>query len=66
MNIGNEGDEMKKGFDEVKAALTEHAGAAFEWHSQHLPDETHGTVPVIGQFKAFRKLINYPTANCLA
>ena len=56
MNIGNEGDEMKKGFDEVKAALTEHAGKSFEWHSQHMPDETHGTVPVIGQFKAFRKL----------
>jgi predicted alpha/beta superfamily hydrolase len=65
MNIGNEGAEpgpgqqMKVEFDKVVALLKQSAPKALLWQGEHYPQETHGTTPVIGQFKAFRQLFHH-------
>lgn len=56
MSIGNEGGNMHKGWEEVKAALEKKAPKHFTWDAEYYPDETHGTVPIVSLFKAYRGL----------
>jgi predicted alpha/beta superfamily hydrolase len=55
MSIANEGGDMHEGYLEIKELLTKNAPVGLKWNANHYPEETHMTVPVISQFKAYRK-----------
>lgn len=57
MNVGGEQERVLKAFREVEAILHK-SSSQLVWHAVELPQETHFTTPIIGQFQAFRELFN--------
>lgn len=55
MNVGNEQERVLEAFG-VTEALLDDAASNITWKATMLPEETHYTTPVIGQFDAFRIL----------
>ncbi|MES2606125.1 MAG: alpha/beta hydrolase-fold protein [Pseudomonadota bacterium] len=55
MNVGAEQQRVLDAFNATRTALAA-APEPLHWKADELPDETHFTTPVIGQFQAFREL----------
>lgn len=55
MNVGGEQARVLEAFREIKTFL-EGASPKLNWNAVELPQETHFTTPMIGQFQAFRGL----------
>lgn len=45
MTMGNEGGDMLAGAWRLTSILEKHAPPRFRWHWEHMPTETHGSVP---------------------
>jgi predicted alpha/beta superfamily hydrolase len=46
MTAGNEGNALLGGARKLAGVLDEKAPKGFEWHFEHMPAETHGSVPL--------------------
>jgi uncharacterized protein len=46
MTVGNEGRALLGGVRKLAGVLDEKAPEGFEWHFEHMPLETHGSVPL--------------------
>jgi predicted alpha/beta superfamily hydrolase len=57
-NYTSQGKRAQKAFDDVTALLKANAGTNLVWHMEKYPQETHGTIAVLGHFKGLRKLFN--------
>ena len=55
MNVGAEQDRVLTAFHSVSTIL-EGASPQLHWDAVELPEETHFTTPIIGQFQGFRNL----------
>ncbi|NQZ05801.1 MAG: alpha/beta hydrolase [Algicola sp.] len=56
LNLGDEGERMQAGYNDLVAALNKSVPDGFRFKAERLSDETHTTTPVIGQFSALRSL----------
>jgi tetratricopeptide (TPR) repeat protein len=56
INLGDEGERMQAGYNDLVALLNKSVPKGFRFKAEHLSDETHTTTPVIGQFRALRSL----------
>ena len=45
MTVGNEGNGLLGGVRKLSGVLDEKAPSGFDWHFEHMPLETHGSVP---------------------
>lgn len=45
MTVGNEGNSLLGGVRKLSGVLDEKSPSGFEWHFEHMPLETHGSVP---------------------
>ncbi len=56
MNLGNEDGDMKKAFDELGSFLKSNKTASFDFKTERFGNETHGSIPFLGQYHAYRNL----------
>lgn len=56
INLGNEQGGMIPAFDAFEKILTEHAPKSLRYKLERYPNETHMTIPLLGQVSGFRDL----------
>ncbi|HEX3821561.1 MAG TPA: alpha/beta hydrolase-fold protein [Candidatus Sulfotelmatobacter sp.] len=55
-SLGNEGPNMRGGFDELKKSLTAKAPKDFRWESMQFPDESHGSTVLRAHYAGLRSI----------
>lgn len=55
-SLGNEGDDMRSGFDELKKSLTAKAPKDFRWASEQFSDEDHGSTVLRAHYAGLRSI----------
>jgi uncharacterized protein len=56
MNLGNETGDMKNAFEELSSFLNNNKTKGFDFKTERFANETHGTIPFLGQYHAYRNL----------
>ena len=56
MTIGDEGDDLRKNFEDFKTLVTQRAPKGFDATFVHLADEDHGSVVMPSHYTALRKV----------
>ena len=55
-SLGNEGEGMQGGFDELKKSLTAKAPKDFHWAAERFPDEDHGSTVLRAHYAGLRSI----------
>ena len=55
-SLGNEGEQMQSGFEELKKSLTAKAPKGFRWESARFPDENHGSTVLRAHYAGLRSI----------
>jgi uncharacterized protein len=55
-SLGNEGEDMQSGFEELKKSLTAKAPKDFRWEAARFPDETHGSTVLLAHYAGLRSI----------
>jgi predicted alpha/beta superfamily hydrolase len=59
MNLGNEDGDMKKAFEILGSFLQKNKPQNFSFKTELFINETHGTIPFLGQYHAYRDLFTF-------
>jgi predicted alpha/beta superfamily hydrolase len=57
-SLGNEGEDMQSGFEELKKSLTAKAPKDFRWEAARFPDETHGSTVLLAHYAGLRSIFS--------
>jgi uncharacterized protein len=55
-SLGNEGDDMRVGFEELKKSLTAKAPKGFRWESEQFSDENHSSTVLRAHYAGLRSI----------
>jgi predicted alpha/beta superfamily hydrolase len=55
-SLGNEGQDMQSGFEELRKSLTAKAPKDFHWESARFPDENHGSTVLRAHYAGLRSI----------
>lgn len=58
MSVGNEGGALLGGTRKLAGILDEKAPEGLEWHFEHMPSETHGSVPLRSTYQGLEHIFS--------